>query len=231
MGVGTSRRSSVHLDGRKGKKIRNGVAGNQKQAKREVTYRRQNIKSNGSVSTARSSRGSRDSRLSKHMSFYEMLDASEVNTYLMVGNQPCVENDEFLKRKNILYVLNLSNVAVPCVKDGIEYKTILLDDEDEEDLLNHLDECLAFLHKAKKKCETVKGHVLVYSYFGLSRCCAVILAHMMKEDGCTLQEAWEYLRQCRPSAKPSDGFLLQLLQYEGRLNGKLSMTMQDFFTR
>jgi hypothetical protein len=53
----------------------------------------------------------------------------------------------------------------------------------------------------------------------------------MKENGWTLRQAWNYLRQCRPAAKPSDGFLLQLMQYEGSLHGKLSMTMQDFYAR
>lgn len=235
MGVGASRQSSIRLEGKKERKrghTNSGVAEDHEGKKETggVTFRKPKA-SNGSVSTSRSSRSSRDSRLSKHTSFYEMLDASEINSYLIVGNQPCVENDDFLKRKNILYVLNLSNMAVPCIKDGIEYKTILLDDEDEEDLLNHLDECLDFLRKAKKKCESAKGHILVYSFFGLSRCCAVSLAHTMKENGWTLQQAWKYLRQRRPTAKPSDSFLLQLLQYEGRLKGKYSMTMQDFYAR
>jgi protein-tyrosine phosphatase len=160
-----------------------------------------------------------------------MVDASEVSPYLIVGNQPCVENEDFLSRKKVSFVLNLSNMAVPTILDGIEYKTILLDDEDDEDFLNHLEECLAFMQKAKERCAVTKSRILVYSYFGLSRCCSVCVAHLMKENGWTLRQAWNYLRQCRPAAKPSDGFLLQLMQYEGSLHGKLSMTMQDFYAR
>lgn len=181
---------------------------------------------------ARGSRTSRDSRLSKHTSFYEMVDASEINSYLLIGNQPCVENVEFLARKRITFVLNLSNSPVPLIRDGIEYKTVLLEDDDDQDLLGILGDSLDFLHKAKKKCESTKSRVLVYSYFGLSRSVSVCVAHLMNEEGWTLQKSWNYLKQHHPSAKPNDGFLLQLLEYERKLHdGKMSMTMQDFHAR
>ncbi|XP_011410032.1 PREDICTED: dual specificity protein phosphatase 1B-like [Amphimedon queenslandica] len=196
-----------------------------------VTLR--NHGSKNGVGGARGSRTSRDSRLSKHTSFYEMVDASEINTYLLIGNQPSVENTEFLSRKRILFVLNLSNSPVPVTRDGIEYKSVKLEDDDEEDLLGVLQDCLDFLHKAKKKCESNKGsRVLVYSYFGLSRSASVCVAHLMKEEGWTLEKSWNHLKAQHPSAKPNDGFLLQLLEYEGKLyNGKISMRMQDFHTR
>ena len=198
---------------------------------RVVTLR--NHGSKNGVGGARGSRTSRDSRLSKHTSFYEMVDASEINTYLLIGNQPSVENTEFLSRKRILFVLNLSNSPLPLVRDGIECKSVRLEDDDEEDLLGVLQDCLDFLHKAKRKCESNKGsRVLVYSYFGLSRSASVCVAHLMKEEGWTLQKSWNHLKQQHPSAKPNDGFLLQLLEYERQLHdGKMSMKMQDFHAR
>ena len=244
MGAGTSRQSAIRLDIRKRKfkksksvskssitPIPEENTGDKNGHPSRRSERNDSTSSQNTTSSPRNNRGSRDSRASRRTSFYEMVDASELNGYLIVGNQPCVENDEFLSRKKIQFVLNLSNTAVPCIKDGIVYKTILLNDEDDEDLSSHLDECLTFLHKAKKKCESMKSRILVYSYFGLSRSCSIVLAHMMKEECWTLEQAWLYLKQCHPSAKPNDGFLLQLLQYEGKLYGKMSMTIQDFYAR
>ena len=197
-----------------------------------VLHRRPRIQSSlSSGSTGRNSRGSRDSRISKRMSFYEIVDASEINAYLMVGNQPSSQDDEFLTRKKIMFVLNLSNSPVQYIKPGVQYKSIPLDDEDDEDLTHHLEECLDFLKACKKTCDETKSRILIYSYFGLSRSCSVALAHLMKEDGWTLEYAWNHLRECNPSAKPNDGFLLQLLEYERVLHGKISMTMTDFYTR
>lgn len=240
MGTVTSRKSSVAQDGKNRRKVNNR---NEEEttvpeqedirARNGVTLRQHNRETvtTASVRVSKSSKGSRDSRLSKHTSFYEMVDASELCPYLLVGNQACIENGEFLNRKRVLFVLNVSNLAIPLIKKEIEYKSIPLEDEDDQDLLAQLDECLTFLHNARKKCESMKCRILIYSYFGLSRSCSVALAHMMKEEEWTLHKSWSYLKQCHPSAQPNDGFLLQLLQYEGKLHGSMSMTMQDFYTR
>ena len=184
----------------------------------------------------RDKRGSSASN-SYRMSFYEMVDAHEILPYLLVGNAPSSNDEEFLSRKHVRYALNLSNAPVEYPFDGLEYKSVFIEDEDEEDLHSHLSECLEFLQKVRKESEKysnpkMQPKVLVYSYFGLSRSCAVVLAHLMKEEGWTLKQAWQYLHSLHPSAKPNDGFLVQLLQYERELYGnRITMTVQDFYSR
>lgn len=184
----------------------------------------------------RDKRGSSTSN-SYRMSFYEMVDAHEILPYLLVGNSPSSNDEDFLQRKHVRYALNLSNTPVEYPFDGMEYKSVFIEDEEEEDLLSHLSECLEFLHKVRKDSEKspnpkLQPKVLVYSYFGLSRSCAVVLAHLMKEEGWTLKQSWQYLRSLHPSAKPNDGFLVQLLEYERELHGnKISMTIKDFYSR
>lgn len=209
----------------------------QEDAKNTVTIDSKNgVKLRGQKSERRrgrstGSRFSSDSRQSKHTSFYEMVDASELNSYLLVGNQACIENEEFLNRKLIHYVLNLSNLALPSIKEGVHYKCVPLEDEDDENILGILDDCLSFLHDAKKKCVQNKTRILIYSYFGISRSCSVAIAHLMKEENWNLQKTWITLKQYHPLAKPNDGFLLQLLQYEVKLHGSMSMNIQDFYSR
>lgn len=174
---------------------------------------------------------------SYRMSFYEMVDAHEVLPYLLVGNSPSSNDEDFLTRKHVRYALNLSNTPVEYPFDEMEYKSVFIEDEEEVDLLAHLPECLEFLQKVRREGERcpnpkLQPKVLVYSYFGLSRSCAVVLAHLMKEEGWTLKQSWQYLHSLHPSAKPNDGFLVQLLQYERDLRGnKITMTIQDFYSR
>ena len=174
---------------------------------------------------------------SNRVSFYEMVDAHEVLPYLLVGNSPSSNDEEYLARKHVRYALNLSNTPVEYPFEGIEYKSVFIEDEEEEDLLGHLPECLDFLQKVRRESEKspnpkLQPKVLIYSYFGLSRSCAVVLAHLMKEEEWSLKESWRYLRTYHPSAKPNDGFLIQLLQYERELRGnRITMTIQDFYSR
>lgn len=183
-------------------------------------------------------RGGKPKSTNSHrVSFYQMVDAQEVLPYLLVGNSPSSNDEEFLARKHVRYALNLSNTPIEYPFEGIEYKSVFIEDEEEEDLSGHLPECLDFLQKVRRegeKCPDPKlqPKVLVYSYFGLSRSCAVVLAHLMKEEDWSLKQSWRFLRSCHPSAKPNDGFLIQLLQYERELRGnRITMTIQDFYSR
>ena len=182
-------------------------------------------------SGSRHSRCSRDSRISKRMSFYEIVDANELTSYLIVGNQPSSEDDEFLTRKKVMFVMNFSNTPLQYMKTGVEYKSYFLEDEEDADLLSILEVSLKALQEWKTKCIETNSRILIYSQYGLSRSCSVALAHLMKEERLTLKQAWNHLKECNPSAKPNEGFLLQLRQYEQKLYGKISMTITDFYSK
>ena len=115
--------------------------------------------------------------------------------------------------------------------EGVEYKTVALEDDDDEELSGHWEDCFSFINRAKaassKKATKV---VLVHSYFGLSRTSAIVLAYLMKEKEWSLKEAHQHLILCHPTARPNDGFAVQLLRYEQELGGgKLTMTLKDFY--
>lgn len=182
--------------------------------------------------SSRNSRMSRDSVTSKRMSFYDIVDANDVNSYLLVGNQASANDEEFLHRKKVMFVMNLSNLPLGYIHPDIEYKNIPLEDEDDADLLKVLRTCLDTLVEWKQKCIKNKLRMLVYSFNGVSRSCAVILAHLMYEERLTLRQAWEHLKEKHPSAKPNDGFVLQLMQFEQqKLGRKLSITVADFYAK
>lgn len=139
--------------------------------------------------------------------------------------------------------MNLTSEADETV-EGVEVKTISLEDDDDQELLPHLDTVFEFISKAAKgwltfsssqkkekgeKGENEKTAILVHSYFGMSRSSAIIIAYLMKEKGWNLKDSYQHLRKKHSSANPNDNFVVQLIRYEQELfDGKISMTVKDF---
>lgn len=155
-----------------------------------------------------------------------------------VGNLASSKNQEFLSRKNVKYILNLTSDADPEEGEGRETLHIPMEDDDDQDLLSHLTPAFEFINKAVKcgltsssshKAESERATVLVHSYFGMSRSSAVIIAYLMKEKMWSLSEAYHYLKDKHSSVNPNDNFAVQLIRYEQELfDGKMSMTVKHF---
>ena len=159
---------------------------------------------------------------------------------LYIGNMASARDSSFLMRKNIQFVLNLTSDPVDQPVEGIEYKCIPMEDDEDEELLPHLDSCFEFINKANpdkrspknrgQRKQEVKSSVLVHSYYGMSRTAAVVLAYLMKEKGQTLRQAYDHLKECHSTTNPNDNFIVQLLRLEQELhNGKMTMTLKDFY--
>lgn len=152
------------------------------------------------------------------------------------GNLASSKNKEFLSRKNVKYALNLTNKMEEA--EGLEVKTILLEDDEDQELLPHLDAAFEFINRAAKESLTSsaskkdkdnKATVLVYSYFGMSRSVAIVIAYLMKEKGMSLKDAYQHLKKQHSSVNPNDNFAVQLIRYEQELfEGQMSMTVRDF---
>lgn len=156
-----------------------------------------------------------------------------------VGNLASSKNPEFLSRKNVKYILNLTTEAEEI--EDIECRNIPLEDDDDQELLPHLTSSFEFINQAAKtwptsgtiqkkdKAENEKATVLVHSYFGMSRSSAVIIAYLMKEKNWNLKDAYQHLKERHSSVNPNDNFVVQLIRYEQELfDGKMSMTVKDF---
>ena len=55
---------------------------------------------------------------------------------------------------------------------------------------------------------------LLFSNAGCSRSVTIALAYIIEKDKISLDEALRRLKMTRPSAKPNDGFMKQLKQWE-----------------
>ncbi len=53
---------------------------------------------------------------------------------------------------------------------------------------------------------------------GVSRSVACAIAYLMKENTTRFKETLELVKSCRKIANPNDGFVKQLIEYEGYIN-------------
>ena len=64
----------------------------------------------------------------------------------------------------------------------------------------------------------MRSSAVPFSNAGCSRSVTMALAYVIQEDKISLKEALTRLRQTRPSARPNDGFMKQLEQWEQLIN-------------
>ncbi|POM77855.1 Hypothetical protein PHPALM_4694 [Phytophthora palmivora] len=130
------------------------------------------------------------------------------DSHLFLGEAEAAQDAAFLESNNIQAVIALGtgNLTVkPC-------EVLLIDILDMEDelLLPHFDECIAFL----KKNLVSEGGVLVHCVYGQSRSAAICVAFQMATQDKTLLEAYNVVQQARPCISINPGFLRQLELFE-----------------
>ena len=207
-----------------------------------VTLREKSSSATGDKSGTANGRGS-SSR--KRFSFYDTVDAAEVLPYLVIGNLASARNPGFLKGKRVGFILNLTTEGEAGGRGrlmqemDIEHLQVQMEDDEDEEISGHFETCFEFIKKAKggsspsentkKKNAALPKTVLIHSNFDLSRTAAIVLAYLMKEQTWSLRQANDHLKKCHSTARPNDGFAVQLLRYEQELHGKMSMTLKDFY--
>ncbi|OWZ01617.1 hypothetical protein PHMEG_00026961 [Phytophthora megakarya] len=130
------------------------------------------------------------------------------NSSLFLGEAGAAQDATFLRANSIQAVVALGTgnlAAKPC-------EVLLIDILDMEDelLLPHFDECIAFL----KKYLMQSLAVLVHCVYGQSRSATICVAYLMATQGQTLLEAYDVVQQARPCISINPGFLKQLELFE-----------------
>jgi len=76
-----------------------------------------------------------------------------------------------------------------------------------------------FVFSAKNLDKGKNNRVLVHCNLGRSRSSTVVLGYLMEILNWSLQDASDWLKDCRPVAKPNIGFLNQLMTFEKKVFG------------
>ncbi|NXE63960.1 DUS16 phosphatase, partial [Calcarius ornatus] len=124
---------------------------------------------------------------------------------------------ELMQQNDIGYVLNASNTCPkPDFIPESHFLRVPVNDSFCEKILPWLDKSVDFIEKAKAS----NGHVLVHCLAGISRSATIAIAYIMKRMDMSLDEAYRFVKEKRPTISPNFNFLGQLLDFEKKLKNQ-----------
>ncbi|XP_076472329.1 dual specificity protein phosphatase 19-like [Babylonia areolata] len=143
----------------------------------------------------------------------EDLQVGHVLPGLIIGSQDVAHNLEVLERHKVTHILNVASHVANLFPDRFTYLSLDLRDLPDFPISKAFPQALDFIEGALKE----QGCVLVHCNAGVSRSATIVLAHLMKTQGMSLNDAFTYLRSKRSSSFPNSGFMIQLKNYEDSL--------------
>lgn len=142
----------------------------------------------------------------------------EVLPYLYLGNAKNSADLNQLKKNGIHYILNVTpNVPNMFEEDGnFKYLQIPISDHWSQNLSSFFPDAIAFIDEARLN----KQGVLVHCLAGISRSVTVTVAYLMSKQSMCLNEAYDFVKKCKPNISPNFTFMGQLLDFEKALHHK-----------
>ncbi|KAA0717113.1 Protein phosphatase [Triplophysa tibetana] len=144
----------------------------------------------------------------------QMDKATLIFDHLYLGSEWNASNLEELQDSGVGYILNVTREIDNFFPGTFCYHNIRVYDDETTDLLAHWNETYNFIAKAKKN----NSKCLVHCKMGVSRSASTVIAYAMKENGWSLEKAYNFVKQKRSIAQPNPAFLKQLAEYEGILD-------------
>ncbi|EHB14320.1 Dual specificity protein phosphatase 16 [Heterocephalus glaber] len=136
---------------------------------------------------------------------------------LYLGCQRDVLNKELMQQNGIGYVLNASSTCPkPDFIPESHFLRVPVNDSFCEKILPWLDKSVDFIEKAKAS----NGCVLVHCLAGISRSATIAIAYIMKRMDMSVDEAYRFVKEKRPTISPNFNFLGQLLDYEKKIKNQ-----------
>ncbi|NXL76121.1 DUS16 phosphatase, partial [Leptocoma aspasia] len=137
--------------------------------------------------------------------------------HVYLGCQRDVLNKELMQQNDIGYVLNASNTCPkPDFIPESHFLRVPVNDSFCEKILPWLDKSVDFIEKAKAS----NGRVLVHCLAGISRSATIAIAYIMKRMDMSLDEAYRFVKEKRPTISPNFNFLGQLLDFEKKIKNQ-----------
>ncbi|KAG8338271.1 dual specificity protein phosphatase 3 [Homalodisca vitripennis] len=152
------------------------------------------------------------------------LDCDEVYPNIYIGDASSAKNKQYLMKLGISHVVNTAEGKLLGQVDTdqdfyrnttIQYLGFSIMDLPVSNIGQYFAEVADFMEKAIKG----GGKVLVHCLMGMSRSSTCVLAYLMIKEGMTAAEAIKQVRQHR-DIRPNDGFLLQLVQLDYKLQAQ-----------
>ncbi|XP_077144971.1 dual specificity protein phosphatase 22-A-like isoform X1 [Ranitomeya variabilis] len=134
---------------------------------------------------------------------------SQVLDGLYLGNIRDAEDKASLSRHGITHIVSVHNNAKPLLP-GMTYLCIVACDSERQNLIQHFQESVRFIHE----CRVSGGRCLVHCLAGVSRSTTILVAYLMTVTSCGWEDCLSAVRAVRAYVGPNLGFQQQLQEYE-----------------
>jgi protein-tyrosine phosphatase len=131
---------------------------------------------------------------------------TQVNENLYLGNIYNSADIETLKSNKITMIVNVSKTISNYFTNDFKYINIKIDDINDERFGEELMETVDNIKEEINK----NGNVFVHCLMGSSRSVTVVLTYLIKYENKTLDEAYTYLKNIRPTININKTFYEQL---------------------
>eukprot|EP00111_Clytia_hemisphaerica_P008083 TCONS_00023556-protein len=145
---------------------------------------------------------------------------TKILPFLYLGCEEDALSEDILKTCHVKYVLNASHSAVdsPYCTTG-RYLRIPIKDNSSENIVAWFQTAFDFIDKVKESDD----HILIHCVGGVSRSATIAIAYVMKHFSLSLDNAYRYVKNKRPTISPNLNFMGQLVQYEQQLLQETSL--------
>ena len=147
---------------------------------------------------------------------------SKIYEHLFLSDYRCASNRFMIQKYNIKKILTVANDLPSLHEDIVQYKTIKIKDDSDQNLKQYFLETCKFIQESILNNDPILVHV----YFlikkkcmaGISRSASVVIAYLMFSKKMKYNEAFLFLKSKRDIICPNQGFQNQLLDFEKTLN-------------
>lgn len=133
-----------------------------------------------------------------------------IDGHLYISDQDAARNKVHLNQVGIQKILIAGSYLQPWFENDFEYKQLPWEDSYKQNITNHLEDALQFIHTSNEK-------TLVHCAAGISRSGSVIVAYFMKTYGLCYDDALQKARSKSPRICPNQNFERQLRNWEKTL--------------
>jgi len=139
-----------------------------------------------------------------------------IEPYLWLGDKHTFTSKELTRFAAVVTAMLEVEVQENKIKEKVGTRSWLffnVDDSEDQDISQYFLETVQFIERHRAE----KNTILVHCAGGISRSTTLVAAYLMWEHGWTRKQAIEYVTTRRKIIDPNDGFMDQLLMYEGVL--------------
>lgn len=145
----------------------------------------------------------------------------QITEHLFLSSGRAANNIVLVSNSRITCIINVTQDVVNTHIPAVEYVRVPVADSPRSRLSEYFDLIADRIDEEGAK----SGRALVHCNAGVSRSATLCLAYLMKYRNMTLLEAHRLVKARRPIVRPNNGFWKQLIDYENRLHGKVTVRM------